>query len=112
MSTERPARRTPRRARSTTIHMVLAAAAGLALATGGCTRSAAPGEPVTARPATDQPPQRPGPAARAPQDHPAPGAAIDLAWDDPPGWQRVPPASALRRAQYRIPRAAGDDADA
>jgi hypothetical protein len=36
----------------------------------------------------------------------------DLVWDDPPGWERTRPASPMRRAQYRIPRVAGDTADA
>ncbi len=42
---------------------------------------------------------------------PAP-RADDLAWTDPPGWQRVPPASAMRRAQFRIPAVGGDTGDA
>jgi hypothetical protein len=38
--------------------------------------------------------------------------ATTLAWDDPAGWQREEPSSRMRRAQYRIPRAAGDSQDA
>ena len=35
-----------------------------------------------------------------------------LAFDDPPRWQRRPPSSAMRAAEYRVPRAAGDPEDA
>jgi hypothetical protein len=41
-----------------------------------------------------------------------PGAASTLQWDDPPGWQRVPPASPMRRAQYRVPKISDDEHDA
>jgi hypothetical protein len=57
----------------------------------------------------------PGEPARAPEPAHPPQAAPshgELVWDDPPGWQRVPPTSPMRRAQYRVPRAAGDTADA
>ena len=34
--------------------------------------------------------------------------ATGLAWADPAGWEPVPPASSMRRAQYRVPGTAGD----
>ena len=33
------------------------------------------------------------------------------AWDPPPGWRSETPSSRMRRAQYRIPAAAGDSED-
>jgi hypothetical protein len=52
-------------------------------------------------------------ASSAPAATPAPGGAVtDIAWDAPSGWQSVPSASAMRKASYRIPKAAGDAEDA
>jgi hypothetical protein len=89
--------------------------AGSALAT-GCQRSAA-------EPATPTPPAAATPAAAADPhaglnlnrhaygNPAAPSAEGGLAWDDPAGWVRERPASPMRRAQYRIPRAAGEQHD-
>lgn len=78
----------------------------------GCNRTSrepvsppASNEPHAASPAID-----PHAAGAMPVQPPA--AASDLTWDDPPGWQRERPSSAMRRAQYRIPRATGDANDA
>lgn len=65
-----------------------------------------PAIPVGANPHANVPGAPGGPAANAPP------AAGELAWDDPPGWQRVRPASSMRRAQYRIPHAPGEEPDA
>jgi hypothetical protein len=45
---------------------------------------------------------------------PGAGAAstTELSWDDPPGWRREQPSSQMRRAQYKIPHAGADTADA
>jgi hypothetical protein len=45
-----------------------------------------------------------GPAASA-------GAPVALTWEDPPAWKRMPGTSAMRKATYHLPRAAGDSAD-
>jgi hypothetical protein len=37
--------------------------------------------------------------------------ALKLDYDVPATWEEVPPASSMRRAQYRLPRAAGDAED-
>lgn len=66
--------------------------------------------PSTAAPSAV--PANPGPATALPQGHPPMAAAGGLQWDDPAGWTRVQPASPMRRAQLRIPRAEGDTADA
>jgi hypothetical protein len=54
-------------------------------------------------------------AAQPPAAHPAPAAAanaVEITWTDPPGWERVKPSSPMRKASYRIPKAAGDTEDA
>lgn len=53
------------------------------------------------------------PAGAAPGAHPAlmpahGGGSADLTWSVPEGWAAETPSSAMRRAQYRIPAAAGD----
>jgi hypothetical protein len=62
-----------------------------------------------------------GSAGALPAGHPAinsavpppdPSAAQGLKWTDPSGWTRQPPASAMRQAQYGVPKAAGDTEDA
>lgn len=42
----------------------------------------------------------------------APDAITQLEWDDPPGWRREQPSSAMRRAQYKVTKAGADPADA
>lgn len=70
------------------------------------------GEPA---PGQDLPPGHPpvDPAAAAASAF-APAAAQDssLAWKAPPRWESMPNASSMRLATYRVPRAAGDPADA
>lgn len=51
---------------------------------------------------------KPSPAAAAEPS----GNEKPLAWTDPPGWTRAPSTSAMRLATYRVPKAAGDAADA
>jgi len=38
-------------------------------------------------------------------------AAREIAWTDPPGWQRVPSASPMRKATYKVPAAPNDGDD-
>ncbi len=63
-----------------------------------------------ARPTGSMPPGHPsmgGPRMAAPTP-----SARELRWTDPVGWQRVQPASTMRRAQYAIPGAsAGQEAE-
>lgn len=56
----------------------------------------------------------PGHPAVDPNSAPPPVAAPEtsLTWKVPARWQTVPNTSSMRIATYRIPRAAGDDADA
>ena len=75
-----------------------------------------PPEPVKA-PAAPAPQAAPAPkAAPAPQAAPAaaaPAAAAgDLQFTAPPGWVAETPSSKMRKAQYTLPRAEGDAADA
>jgi hypothetical protein len=50
------------------------------------------------------------PATPAP---PTPGSAAgrEIVWTDPPGWQKVPSNSAMRKATYKIPAVSGDGED-
>lgn len=71
----------------------------------------------------DQEPAPPAPGDTLPAGHPPvdtasqrlaappPGSGsgdAGLAWEDPAGWEAVTPSSSMRRAQYRVPGAAGD----
>lgn len=72
--------------------------------------------PLTAAGSTDLPPGHPAIDPNAgPIGNPN-GAtaenATSLAWKVPPRWQVVPNTSSMRIATYRVPRAAGDAADA
>ena len=64
----------------------------------------------------------PTPAAGLPENHPPIGGPLpvppaprtaqkDYVWDAPGDWQSQPPRSAMRRAQYLLPRVEGDAAD-
>jgi hypothetical protein len=75
-----------------------------------CSRT--PSEP--AGPA--EPPAGTASAAVAPKSSAASPAsakppALSLKWDDPPRWQRRKPSSAMRAAEYLVPRAARDTDD-
>lgn len=73
---------------------------------------------------TPEPPPSPAPeraappaSAAAPGAHPgAPQAATqggaEVAWDVPAGWETAPNPSAMRKATYKIKKAAGDPEDA
>ncbi|MBL8879254.1 MAG: hypothetical protein JNG88_09060 [Phycisphaerales bacterium] len=70
--------------------------------------------------------EKPGTAAGLPPGHPPisggdapkpaaaarPSATSDLKFDAPMDWKPVPPRSAMRKAQYAIPKAEGDGEDA
>jgi hypothetical protein len=51
-----------------------------------------------------------GPPGQGPGAGPA--STTELSWDDPPGWRREQPSSQMRRAQYKVPHAGTDTADA
>ncbi len=59
--------------------------------------------PPSAAPQVATPPAA-GPAASA-------APALALTWEDPASWKRVPGASSVRKATYRLPRVAGDKED-
>jgi hypothetical protein len=69
-------------------------------------------------PPTGVEPSSPGTAAAsatvtAPSPHARPPTPLaSLKWDDPARWERRKPSSAMRRAEYLVPRAAGDSDDA
>lgn len=51
------------------------------------------------------------PAAPAPQPSPPPQSATPLRYDPPEGWVVQPASSAMRKAQFALPKAAGDAED-
>src|SRR5262249_45098945 len=99
------------RRRTMTMRCALATAA-LVLAT-GCGGGARDATTAAPQPASGQIPlatSRTDPAPALPPGHPPTGGA-DLAWTAPDAWPTVPPTSSMRKAQYRIPKAAGDAED-
>ncbi|WP_437719857.1 hypothetical protein [Sorangium sp. So ce861] len=92
--------------------MVLPLVAALAAAcskTPEPTATSAPEPPATSKPAA------PAPTTQAPK--PAPGggqqaAGAELAWDAPASFESAPNPNAMRKATYKIKRAAGDAEDA
>ncbi len=82
----------------------------LALALVACSRS--PAEPIAGPPPASavstgsSPPSTAATSATA-----SPAGTTPLHWTDPAKWQRRPPATPLRSAQYVVPRAGGDDED-
>ncbi|HLV65083.1 MAG TPA: hypothetical protein VKY73_04700 [Polyangiaceae bacterium] len=62
-------------------------------------------------PASGSPPAA---AAPPPVSSTTPPALLPMGvtWEDPPGWERVGKSNPMRKATYRIPRAAGDGEDA
>jgi hypothetical protein len=70
------------------------------------TSEAAPrssGAPQAKRPAHPPPPHPPQPSL--------PSGPAEAAWDAPAAWPKVENASPMRKATYRVPRAAGDAED-
>ncbi len=77
-------------------------------------------------PAQEPPASAPSAASKLPAGHPGmpaghPGAKhavktpttkLGISWDDPAAWKRVAPTSAMRKASYVIPKAAGEAEDA
>ncbi len=76
--------------------------AALVLVLCGCSKTA---EPTSSTSATATPVGSPTPT-------PTPTPSSDLRWDVPPTWQTAPSPSAMRKATYKIPKAAGDAEDA
>jgi hypothetical protein len=82
--------------------------AALAFAVGsGCSRKAEPAPEAQTAPAVDSAP----PAATAPSPSQPGAAAREIVWTDPAGWQKVPTASPMRKATYRVPAAPKDSED-
>jgi hypothetical protein len=78
-----------------------------------CSRK--PDEPSETHSAPAEPTHAIAPASPPGTDnHPAPSAASagEIVWTDPAGWQKVPSASAMRKATYKIPAAPKDPEDA
>ena len=89
-------------------HLPLLFAANLVLLT-GCKRPTEPsGSPTPA--ASSASAAQAGPSASG-ETRPA-AAMHDLAWTEPPGWQKVPSSSQMRKATYKVPAAAKDGEDA
>ncbi len=81
------------------------AGAALALLLAGCSKKEEPAPHPAGMPALE-----PGSAhSTAPASPPGGGA---LQWTAPPEWVQEAPASSMRKAQYRLPREAGDAEDA
>jgi hypothetical protein len=91
----------------------------------GCGAEKEPPPPVPTATAPPMAPAREGEAQELPPDHPPPpgmGASMDLppvpegagtgraalAWKTPEGWVSERPASAMRRAQYKVPGPDGE----
>jgi hypothetical protein len=75
----------------------------------GCSKTPEPDSgPGPARPEISSPQ---GPVAEAPKP-PSPSGPADVAWDAPATWQKIDNPSPMRKATYKIPRAAGDAEDA
>jgi hypothetical protein len=91
---------------------LLVALALLALA--ACNRKPdEPGEPRAAAPESKSAASPALPAPNTDTRAPAPaGSAREIVWTDPPGWQKIPSASAMRKATYKVPAAAKDTDDA
>ena len=82
---------------------------GAALLASGCSRNASPPAEPAADAAGGQPRGAkvlPLPGETAPPAAPGPQAG-PLVWDMPAGWTAEPPASNMRRAQYRVPGPGG-----
>jgi len=80
----------------------------LCAAVSGCSRKAEP-DATSHAPATPST----GAAVSAPSKAASPpSSAHEIAWTDPPGWQRVAPSSSMRKATYKIPAAPKDPEDA
>ena len=101
-------------------HLLLLVSASLTLL--ACNRASEPessadaspdtrAQGTAARPATRQPPgARPG--GPRPGDAPPPGAGpAEVVWDAPAAWPKADNPSPMRKATYKIPRAAGDAED-
>lgn len=42
----------------------------------------------------------------------SPAVGVDLTWDEPSGWERLPPSNPMRQAAYRVPKGPADGEDA
>ena len=81
------------------------AAAALVFLLAGCSKKEEPGSRLAGGPALE-----PGSAHSTGAASPHGGGR--LRWTAPPEWVEEKPASSMRKAQYRLPRAAGDAEDA
>lgn len=94
--------------RSPMVLPLIAALAAACSKTPEPTATSAPEPPATSKPATPAP-AAPAPAAPAGGQ---PTAAGELAWDAPASFESAPNPNAMRKATYKIKRAAGDTEDA
>jgi hypothetical protein len=74
-----------------------------------CSRKPEEPPPGESKPAASVAPAPPA-ADNRPAAAPA-GSAREIVWIDPPGWQKLPPSSSMRKATYKVPAAAKDSED-
>ena len=92
--------------RQTMRNAPFAAVAVIALFTACSRKPDEPAESRTAPAASSAPAALPVAAAA-----PSAAAPHEIAWTDPPGWPRVPSASPMRKATYKVPAVAKDADD-
>jgi hypothetical protein len=82
------------------------------LALGACSRKPEPPgtEPNAPSKTTASAENRSATPATPTPAMPTPGATAgrEIVWTDPPGWQKVPSSSSMRKATYKVPAAPGD----
>jgi hypothetical protein len=94
----------------TRLHTIFAAAAiGGAALYAACSKNAPEPERVTEKPSAGEATAAPLPVAPTPSAAEEPDA---IKWDAPKAWQSVPNTNSMRKATYKIPKAAGDAEDA
>lgn len=86
-----------------------AAAIAALLLIAACDKTPEPGPPASAPKTTAKAAPERTAAAKPPAATPA--GPSDLAWDTPKTWEKVENPSTMRKATYRIPKAAGDAED-
>ncbi|HVH42806.1 MAG TPA: hypothetical protein VM925_10705 [Labilithrix sp.] len=101
----------------TRLHTILGALAiGGAAVYAACSKSTPEPEKSSEAPPSVTPPAHTLPPSHpniAPGSAPAPSAGPDdIGWEAPKAWQSVANANTMRKATYKIPRAAGDSEDA
>ncbi|MGK3993272.1 hypothetical protein [Sorangium sp. So ce1024] len=95
--------------RSALVLPLVAALAAACSKTPEPTATTAPEPQATSKPAA---PAQPTPAPNAPAAGGQQAAGAELAWDAPASFESAPNPNAMRKATYKIKRAAGDNEDA